>query len=134
MINLPKSLAKGHSYQRVKDSIFKTLLKTKIDVTIFFPAGTHWAVEIANLVLADGNMDNIDRKKQPHPIEFDFGQPGTLRDPGIPEHLLIPKYVTCRDWPSPRVFMTHLPEALMPRQICEEGKGKVCIVPDIHSQ
>lgn len=97
-------------------------------VTTYPKAGTHWAVEIANLVLADGNMENIDRKKQPHPIEFDFGQPGTLRDPGIPEHMLIPKYETCRDWPSPRVFMTHLPEALMPRQICEGGKGKAIFV------
>ena len=84
-------------------------------------------------MLADGNMENIDRRKQPSPIEFDYGQPGTTRPPGIPDEMLIPKYKICRDWPSPRVLTTHLHEALMPRQIREEGKGKVRVVSDSDS-
>ncbi len=66
-----------------------------------------------NLVLADGKEEMIDRTKQPSPLEFEFL-------PGWKE----PQYETAKSWPSPRVFMNHLPEHMMPKQIYE-GKGKV---------
>ncbi|XP_072033479.1 amine sulfotransferase-like [Amphiura filiformis] len=99
-------------------------------VTTYPKAGTHWAVEVVNLVLADGHEENIDRTKQPLPMEFDFHQPGSKMPdniPRFPPENRIPQYEQGKSWPSPRVFMTHLPERMMPKQIYE-GKGKVVFV------
>ncbi|XP_072025593.1 sulfotransferase 6B1-like [Amphiura filiformis] len=96
-------------------------------VTTYPKAGTHWAVEIVNLVLADGHEENIDRTKQPKPMEFDITQPGAKPPEHLPSHMRIPTYERGKDWPSPRVFMTHLPEHMMPKQIYQ-GKGKIVFV------
>ena len=81
-------------------------------------------MEIVNLVLHDGNEDKIDRKKQPPPIEFDFTQPGSNVPEDLPPEKRSPFYEKAQSFPSPRVFMTHLPEQMMPKQIFQ-GKGKV---------
>ena len=88
-------------------------------------AESHWTAEIVQLILAEGHVERIDRARQPHPVEFDIYRPGGVTPPkDIPHEKLIPMYERCKHWQSPRVFMTHLAEHLMPRQIYE-GKGKV---------
>ncbi|XP_072018878.1 sulfotransferase 1A1-like [Amphiura filiformis] len=96
-------------------------------VTTYPKAGTHWTVEIVNLVMKDGHEEKIDRTKQPGPMEFDFAQPGTKNPESLPPLMRVPQYERAKDWPSPRVLMTHLPEHMMPKQIYE-GKGKVIFV------
>ncbi|XP_072018270.1 LOW QUALITY PROTEIN: amine sulfotransferase-like [Amphiura filiformis] len=96
-------------------------------VTTYPKAGTHWTVEIVNLVLTDGHEENIDRTKQPLPIELDHVQPGTKIPDHLPSHMRIPLYERGKSWSSPTVFMNHLPEHMMPKQIYE-GKGKVVFV------
>ncbi|XP_072019495.1 amine sulfotransferase-like isoform X2 [Amphiura filiformis] len=97
-------------------------------VTTYPKAGTHWTSEIVQLILSEGHVDRIDRTRQPHPVEFDIYRPGGVTPPkDMPIEKLVPMYERCKNWPSPRVFMTHLAEHLMPKQIYE-GKGKVIFV------
>ena len=86
----------------------------------FPPPGTHWVVEIANLIFANGNVDEVNRAQQSYPVEFEPSQPGR------PKHRImspIPQYKAMTEWKAPRVTMTHLPEEMMPSQIYQ-GKGK----------
>ncbi|XP_022094749.1 sulfotransferase 1A1-like [Acanthaster planci] len=86
-------------------------------------AGTHWAMEIVNLILVDGHEERINRAQQSHPVEFDLSQPGrsVFKEPRPPQ------YKAMAQWTAPRVIMTHLTEELMPSQIYQ-GKGKVVYV------
>ena len=43
----------------------------------FPPPGTHWVVEIANLIFANGNVDEVNRAQQSYPVEFEPSQPGS---------------------------------------------------------
>ncbi|XP_071797733.1 sulfotransferase 1A1-like [Asterias amurensis] len=87
-------------------------------------SGTHWVVEIANLIFANGNVDEINRAQQSIPVEFELSQPGRPKRPMMSP---IPQYKAMTEWKAPRVIMTHLPEEMMPSQIYQ-GKGKVIYV------
>ncbi|XP_022094750.1 sulfotransferase 1A1-like [Acanthaster planci] len=92
-------------------------------VVTYPKAGTHWAMEIVNLILVDGHEERINRAQQSHPVEFDLSQRGrsVFKEPRPPQ------YKVMSQWTAPRVIMTHLTEELMPSQIYQ-GKGKVVYV------
>ncbi|XP_071800992.1 sulfotransferase 1A1-like isoform X1 [Asterias amurensis] len=93
-------------------------------VTTYPKAGTHWVMEIVNLILVKGNEDKANRAQQSSPVEFDPFQPG--RRP-LPPNSPGPQYKAMKQWKAPRVIMTHLKEEMMPSQIYQ-GKGKVIYV------
>ncbi|XP_038058380.1 sulfotransferase 1A1-like [Patiria miniata] len=95
-------------------------------VTTYPKSGSHWVMEIVNLILADGNEQTIDRSQQSVPAEFDFTEANLGSGPG-PRPKPVPQYKEMLTWKAPRVIMTHVTEELMPAQIYQ-GKGKVIFV------
>ncbi|XP_022106569.1 bile salt sulfotransferase-like [Acanthaster planci] len=95
-------------------------------VVTFPKSGTHWALEMANLILVDGHEHKINRAEVGHPAEFDYSIPGMSASSRRPQRTL-PQYKYIQNWKAPRVVMSHLPEEQIPEQILQ-GKGKVVYV------
>ena len=65
-------------------------------------------------------------------MEFDITQPGSNVPEDLPPEKRALFYERANTFPSPRVFMTHLPEHMMPKRIYE-GKGKVRTRNDLYT-
>lgn len=76
-------------------------------------AGSHWVMEIIQLLLNDAQPDKVDRSNIDTALEI------TLCNPGAQESnpQAIPGYKQAEGWKSPRVILTHCFEHLLPLQV-----------------
>ena len=93
---------------------------TSVSLLLFYSPdkGTHWVSEICHLVNHEGKLENIDRQQLQTPIEF-------VNESGHTSDQDIPGYEKAKQWKRPRVLVSHVPVEYLPRQVLEEGKGKV---------
>ena len=87
-------------------------------IIISLLSGTHWLMEIVYLMLANGEMDKINRSMMEQGLEFTM----CAGPSEVPKTK--PGYEHMNEWPSPRVMVSHLCEKFLPPQLWEK-KAKV---------
>lgn len=108
----PSTLEAMKTFEVRDDDIF---------IVTYPKSGTHWLMEIVYLMLANGEMDKINRCMMEQGLEFTM----CAGPSEVPKTK--PGYEHMNEWPSPRVMVSHLCEKFLPPQIWEK-KAKLIYV------
>nr|XP_054764748.1 sulfotransferase 1B1-like [Lytechinus pictus] len=108
-----EALEELKTFQIRQDDIF---------IVTFPKSGTHWVSEIVNLLLADGDLERVNRRTTLVHLEF-----ALIDDVGKDGARYCYMYKMLQNADSPRVITSHLPYRFLPEQM-DEKKPKIIYV------